>query len=586
MVHWSVIRALLFTSLLALGACGADPAPVELSVDLRTDYQGTVEFAGVRVEVLDTPGEVEHLARNASYIDGVRVAELGALEPRERRTLRLTLVGFEGEAFASREVLIDHRTDLAVTVTISRSCADVMCPGSAGDLRTSCLGGRCVEPACLTGEEAVCEEPVCAIDSECSATVDCAAGVCRAGTCLESDSGSCGADAYCDLTMGCVSTEPEPEPEQCAIPPMLDETFPLAPTLADRNPGESQIFGAEALFDDGEIVLVYVSDGHADGTARQLWTHRLRCDGSQTEPVPIDSPDVTNWQFVAGLRDGTMLVALDDEHLLQIDPSDGAVIDVSPLTTRDDDGVFDGGHRVTFLAAAGEGYLMGGTRVAADGSEEIFVQPLDTEGSPTGPAEVRARSTELGTRVLVEWVGGGQVVHSHEAGGERFVGTADGEARLELADAYFDSATGLDGEVWLAGTIRSTGEPAARLLSSLRGNELTFHSLDAPPGDSWDFRPVLVGGVERMLLIWTRTFGEPDVDGYDEVLQYSSVDSEAAVLDLAVIPTVGSSFTGPTDDRNEQVSVTSAVHVGADRFLIVWEEGWTRFHQFARFIQL
>lgn len=215
---------------LAFARCSSEPGSVELSVDLRTDYVPRVEFAEVRVDLTEDGQFAEHVATSGDYVEGERVAELVS-EPRDRRVVRVSLLTAEGSVLASREVLVSHRHDLAVTVTLSRDCAGVSCE-SAGAEVASCLGGRCVDPGCLTGEELECEEPECEADGDCDAEVACAAGVCRAGICLSTDSGSCGVEGYCDLVEGCVYAEP---PVVCPSAP-LDETLVLAPSLALASP--------------------------------------------------------------------------------------------------------------------------------------------------------------------------------------------------------------------------------------------------------------------------------------------------------------------------------------------------------------
>lgn len=186
----------LLSLALAIAGC-EDDSELELSIDLRTDWVAGIEFVGVRATIDDERTE-EALTGNVSYVDGRRLFDLTDLQPASRRSIRIDLLDGVGDVFASREVLISHDDDLAVTVVMSRDCSAVVCGSDE-----SCLGGRCVDPGCTDGSEEVCEDPDCNADSDCPAMAACSARACREGICLY-DAVECEAGLYCAPETGCV----------------------------------------------------------------------------------------------------------------------------------------------------------------------------------------------------------------------------------------------------------------------------------------------------------------------------------------------------------------------------------------------
>lgn len=206
--------------LAALG-CGDDDT-VELSVDLRTDFVAGAEFSGLRLELVGEGLTETDVAEPQSYVDGRRVFDLEGLEPNERRTIALSLLDPTSAVVARREVLVEQRGDLAVTLVLTRDCASVSCPNEPGDAATSCLGGRCVDPRCVEGDEEACLDPLCTSDAECTPMNACAAPVCNAGVCLYEGLDACETGTYCDPARGCVP-----------LPGMVDggAAGPATPTL-------------------------------------------------------------------------------------------------------------------------------------------------------------------------------------------------------------------------------------------------------------------------------------------------------------------------------------------------------------------
>ena len=167
----------------ALAACGDEPTRWELSVDLRTDYLPGLEFTGVRVFLEGEGRRAESLAVAESYVGGRRVAEVDDLPSADRRQVVVELIGAAGDSLARRAVVVGQDSDLAITVVISRDCANVSCD-TVGGVADRCLGGRCVDPECVEGDEEACLEPDCATASDCVPMASCAQATCEAGVCL------------------------------------------------------------------------------------------------------------------------------------------------------------------------------------------------------------------------------------------------------------------------------------------------------------------------------------------------------------------------------------------------------------------
>ncbi len=180
-------------------ACADDAS---LRVDLRTDLVPNAEIDRVVVEF---DGDVlEHeVDVSANYVDGVRVAQFDGVGSGSRRG---DLIAYLGATEVVRRPFSVHVSgNSGVTVVVTRDCRGVACPGAGGDLTAiACLGGRCVDDRCTEETPENCDEPECAIDSECVTTAACAVGRCLAGTCLFEGSG-CAETEYCDAERGCLA---------------------------------------------------------------------------------------------------------------------------------------------------------------------------------------------------------------------------------------------------------------------------------------------------------------------------------------------------------------------------------------------
>ncbi|MFK7990002.1 MAG: hypothetical protein AB8I08_28540 [Sandaracinaceae bacterium] len=189
-------------------------------VQLRTDLVASVEFFQVRTEVgsLDLP--LQQTTGSLGIDDPVgglyRVAEFSV--PPGEREIRVTLFDRDAEFLARGVLRADIQGTSIVTVTITRDCVGVMCPGAEGNAGdTACLAGRCVDPRCSPETPSFCPPPRCATDAEC-ATVDCVRAACLdgVGVCFEQpDDTRCARGEMCSAAVGCQPTPCSDTPEGC-----------------------------------------------------------------------------------------------------------------------------------------------------------------------------------------------------------------------------------------------------------------------------------------------------------------------------------------------------------------------------------
>jgi hypothetical protein len=177
-----------------LAGCSSE---LELFVDLRTDLVPQREFT--RVRVISEPGGLAdtNADASASWIDGVRVAEIAGLSPGEH-LLVVTLFDEEGVVL-DRTVRVDLRETTALTVLATRDCTDVSC-----DAERTCRSASCVDQRCSELEPAFCGSPECTVDADCTPSDACSTGRCVSGSCLFSaEDSSCGSEEWCNPDTGC-----------------------------------------------------------------------------------------------------------------------------------------------------------------------------------------------------------------------------------------------------------------------------------------------------------------------------------------------------------------------------------------------
>jgi len=185
----TIPRWLGLCAVVVAGACASDP--IELTVDLRTDWQPLSEFVAVQIDLFREPGDAGPLGSNVvtytlrgteDFVRGQRVAEYLDV-PEGHSFVRVSLLNRAGGVLAERIVDLELSQSYALTVVMTRNCRDVVCPGSgdAPSLR-ACLDSRCVDPRCRPDTPEYCP-PTCEADADCM--IDgCAEARCTDGTCL------------------------------------------------------------------------------------------------------------------------------------------------------------------------------------------------------------------------------------------------------------------------------------------------------------------------------------------------------------------------------------------------------------------
>jgi len=197
------LRAFLVAASLVALSCAAEP--VDLIVDLKTDYVGGVEVNRARAELLGFDGAVLRTAEielvTEDLTGGVRLADLGDIEPGTYE-LSVTITGPLASGGRIVRVALEEAS-VGVTVVITRDCATVMCPSPDAPALSACLGSLCVSPACTPENPAACPPVECEADAECMTSVACAEPACLDGVCSARPGEGCAADEYCEPTVGC-----------------------------------------------------------------------------------------------------------------------------------------------------------------------------------------------------------------------------------------------------------------------------------------------------------------------------------------------------------------------------------------------
>ncbi|MAQ16104.1 MAG: hypothetical protein CMN30_15105 [Sandaracinus sp.] len=220
----------MLLSVTAPWASCADPASFDVRVDVRTDYRPGRDFVGTKTTIVPMAGDAgtdveaeERLGTEGDFLAGERIANFSGLGP-GIHLVSVSLIGSGGEVVSSRRVSADVRGSSTVTVVITQSCRDQVCPAEGDDdSLTECAGGRCVDPRCSPEAPELCGDR-CESDGECPAASACTRGVCTDGTCLVApDDDSCGAARICDLEDGCVSIDGSCAPRESLCDDGVDE---------------------------------------------------------------------------------------------------------------------------------------------------------------------------------------------------------------------------------------------------------------------------------------------------------------------------------------------------------------------------
>ncbi len=200
--------AFVLLSVGIFAGCGDDG--LELAIDVKTDLIAGVEFHRLRLfvderEEADQIYELGEFFLGATFTEGQRIIDLDGLTPGTHR-VRVELFERDGTFVQERQVSVEMQADLAIVIVMTRDCSGAECPGDGSPQAVSCLGGRCVDPRCVTGYEDVCPEPECFEPEDCPAVAGCAFRLCSAGVCLRvGDAAQCEPGEYCDPTDGCLS---------------------------------------------------------------------------------------------------------------------------------------------------------------------------------------------------------------------------------------------------------------------------------------------------------------------------------------------------------------------------------------------
>ena len=153
---------------------------------------------------------------DAGYVvPGTMLHAFKGLSPNNARTVKVTLYGADEKIVAETQLVLEHKKDVVLTLSVSRRCEDG-CPPVDGEAQR-CVGGACVPSICVEGDAQsslgeVCAAS-CATSADCTTTSRCAQPVCLIGSCFECDNADCyeadwvekcGPGLVCDVDQGCV----------------------------------------------------------------------------------------------------------------------------------------------------------------------------------------------------------------------------------------------------------------------------------------------------------------------------------------------------------------------------------------------
>ncbi|MEM9863710.1 MAG: hypothetical protein AAF938_19080, partial [Myxococcota bacterium] len=188
-------------------ACGGGGGERSLQVSVRTDFAPLIDFSSVRVELDDEAFETLQVRPEQDFIRGVAVANFDELQAGTVR-VRASLIAPSGAPLLDRLVEARVSGPTTITVTLTRSCLNVECPGAGNPAATECDNGRCVVPGCSPQRPELCDDSVCLSPAECPEVLEsCGEVACIGGACLfETRDGDDGCDpgAVCVPGSGCV----------------------------------------------------------------------------------------------------------------------------------------------------------------------------------------------------------------------------------------------------------------------------------------------------------------------------------------------------------------------------------------------
>ena len=198
--------------------CGSETA--SLTVDVRTDFVPGVEFTLTQVELSSGESETRLGLMGENWLTGQRFGPFDGLTP-GAVNVEATLIN-GSTIVARRSAVVEVRDRVAATFVFTRDCASVACPRDGDSAAaTECLGGQCVDPACLDGTQDECPAP-CEADDACPMSV-CSASRCVDGVCLWEPAFCEGDDLYC-----------VPELDQCIeIPTAMSDAGDGGPEMSD-----------------------------------------------------------------------------------------------------------------------------------------------------------------------------------------------------------------------------------------------------------------------------------------------------------------------------------------------------------------
>ncbi|MFK7984503.1 MAG: hypothetical protein AB8I08_00600 [Sandaracinaceae bacterium] len=352
---WTIAVCMIAGCLIA--GCAAERSVV--LVQLQTDFRPGVEFD--EVAVFSPRGREVVPATDGDYLSGRRVAEL-ELGHTRRASVEVTLLD-RGQPVARRAALLAVAGPTTITLLITRDCRDVMCTDGS-----TCVGGRCQDAACVTGDEPECARE-CRDDVDCPELDRCSSPRCNGGSCVyAADDTACDRSEVCIPETGCEPRDPVPRDAGLTDAGLSDAGLSDAGPCADVNCPSNQAcrggvcgpaFDCTPLPNDGD------GDGIPDNRdpwparCNTLLDYRILPDlaAPWTAPSPVTASEAGFTFGTGGMRralsdprfymESTFtLGAIEDEDdwkvNLRVDSGDGEVVICHAYRVREVDEDFGG----------------------------------------------------------------------------------------------------------------------------------------------------------------------------------------------------------------------------------------------------